>query len=94
MKLFQTGARQFLLNNKLLRSAIIFSFGLLAVLAIIKIANNASSVGAQVSQKTIKGEWSAEIERNNPGEIQADAVMKIAHEADYLRVISPWHWKP
>lgn len=69
MKTFQTGTGQFLFDNKMLRPAFIISLGLAAIFTLIIIGGKITSVGAQVSQKAIKGEWTAESNRKNPNEI-------------------------
>ncbi len=70
MKKFQITAYQFLPGKQSLRKPMLFLFGLLAFsAAIIVTADNANSVKAQVSSKTITGEWFADFNRSKSGEI-------------------------
>jgi uncharacterized protein (UPF0335 family) len=70
MKIFQTAARAFPPRGKFLRASLLVSLTALAVLAgIIMSDRSAQNVGAQASQKGIKGEWSAQFDRQRAGEI-------------------------
>jgi uncharacterized protein (UPF0335 family) len=70
MKMFQTAARRFPFNAKFLSASRLLSFVLLAIFAgIVMSDKSASRAGAQAAQKGIKGEWTAEFDRNKTGEI-------------------------
>lgn len=70
MKKFQTTAQPFLPGKKSLRVLIVSVFGLFALLAgIVLTDKNADIVDAQVSQKSLRGEWTAEFKRSKPNEI-------------------------
>jgi uncharacterized protein (UPF0335 family) len=71
MNKFQTQMREFLFNGKPVRPAILCLAGIFAVFAIIAGLGGGSAVNvsAQISSKTLKGDWSAEFDAKKPAQI-------------------------
>lgn len=70
MKKFQTITDKFLPGKQSLRKPMLVLFGLFAFFAAVIVTDdNANRVKAQVSQKTITGEWFADFNRSKAGEI-------------------------
>lgn len=70
MKIFQTRTKKLLPNENPFRAAALSIAGFLAILVVIMIsADNSINVRAQVSQKTLSGEWTAKLYPNKKDEI-------------------------